>query len=146
MNKAPEAARRRDVTLADFLAARLGEIDGAARAADQRRWLITETADAHAVVYVSRPEPSSAATVLFEADWGTLADAAHIALHNPQRALREVEAMRFHLARYFGALETQRRRPDDEGNNGYIVAMSQVIKDDARIWADHPFYKEEWRP
>ncbi len=54
----------------------IAELERLAAAAAPGPWFYSETQDEYPVVYV---EASNAATVLFESDWGTRADAAFIA-------------------------------------------------------------------
>jgi hypothetical protein len=42
-------------------------------------WHVSETSKGDAAVYIDEPSVPDAANVLFEADWGTMADAALIA-------------------------------------------------------------------
>lgn len=65
-------------------------------AARDGEWKVTETQDDEAVVFVDHESIHGAATVLFQADWGVLADAEFIAnAHQDVPALAaEVERLR----------------------------------------------------
>jgi hypothetical protein len=126
------------VEITEFLAARLHEDEAAAKAADEALpWKAVITDDPE----TTRVLDSQSCTI---AGWLSDGDAAHIARHDPARVLGEVEAKRQHLARYQGALLRQQSEPGDERNNGYVVAMSQVLQDDAAVWRDHPDYNPAW--
>lgn len=59
------------------------------------RWWVDETEEDYAIIYVDRETPDGEpyAHVLFEADWGTLEQARHIAdLHNATRAVPSPES------------------------------------------------------
>lgn len=71
--------------------------------------------------------------------------AAHIARHDPARALREVEAKRKRLAAYTAA----RAAADKHGDRymaGVADGLAVAVKDDASAWSDHPDYRAEWAP
>ena len=83
------------------------------------------------------------------------ADAAHIALHSPVRALREAEAKRARLALALkAAAGIDRLRhadtPASVAEMAVAVACATIaitaVKHDAAIWSDHPDYQEEWKP
>ena len=118
--------------LVEFLTARLDEDDEAALDMLARDWTLTGR-DVMAAGFVIA-EASSDLT------------ARHIAHYDPARSRREIEAKRQHLARYQGALLRQQAEPGDERNNGYVVAMSQVLQDDTAVYSGHPDYDEAWRP
>ncbi|MFD8937309.1 DUF6221 family protein [Streptomyces sp. NPDC059578] len=67
----------------------------------------------------------------------------HIARHDPARVLREVEAKRA-LADDYERFVAERRRMMD-GWDSY-PEISPVLTAFAAIYADHPDYREEWRP
>lgn len=82
------------------------------------------------------------------------ADRDHIALHDPARALRKVEAGRKRLALMAEATaEMNRLIADDNANRsdqamavGRARAATVAVKYDAEVWSDHPDYREEWKP
>ncbi|WP_329131513.1 DUF6221 family protein [Streptomyces sp. NBC_01476] len=63
--------------------------------------------------------------------------AAHIARHDPARVLREVEAKRRRLDSLAEAIAV--------GHDTYDLA-SELLPLEALPYADHPEYREEWRP
>ncbi|MGW2089915.1 DUF6221 family protein [Streptomyces sp. NPDC001880] len=73
---------------------------------------------------------------------------AHIAHQDPARALREVEAKRGLLKRYEEP-ETSAALPDsfNEFTAGVERAvLPEVFRHLTLAYADHPEYREEWRP
>jgi hypothetical protein len=72
--------------------------------------------------------------------------AEHIALHDPARVLRRIEADRRILDEYQKALDRRRRHPEDLAAAGALLQMVRVIKLMAESLADHPGYREEWKP
>lgn len=91
---------------------------------------------------------------------------AHIALHDPARVLREVEAKRKRLGLYLEAKETlaaalKKAPPEDDPAtahsyarerinanqaSGRFTALEMSVRLDAVVWGDHPDYRQEWRP
>jgi hypothetical protein len=53
--------------------------------------------------------------------------ASNIAMHDPQSVLRLCQAHREIINAYTGALFTQGCHPEDERNNGYVLAMSRAV-------------------
>jgi 5'-deoxynucleotidase YfbR-like HD superfamily hydrolase len=80
-----------------------------------------------------------------EAGWGTLRDAA-------EQLLRDITAKRAHIARWrkVTKLLATANDPAVERNRAELrsvwLAYSNVLADDAQAYADHPDYREEWRP
>lgn len=83
------------------------------------------------------------------AETGAFADARHIARHDPARVLTEVDAKRRILKVHF------RRRShdwDEPGVKGFDCAQCAdrfpctTLRLLALPYADHPDYREEWRP
>jgi hypothetical protein len=76
--------------------------------------------------------------------------AAHIALHDPARALREIEAKRAVVARYeFACREAGRLALAEEEREVWVQvagALQSCVLCLAVIYADRPGYREEWRP
>ena len=78
------------------------------------------------------------------------ADAAHIALHDPARVLREVEADR----RLIEAYEWVAARKADGGGierdynfrSGQAISLETAIGLRVAVHSDHPDYREEWKP
>jgi Family of unknown function (DUF6221) len=108
--------------LAGFLAARLDEIEAAAREA------------------ASRP--------LGDAwDDGTrlTAVARHIARHDPARVLREVEAKRKILRRCEARINELDVHPNGLVSPRAVLAR-QIIAELAAVFSDHPDYRQEWAP
>lgn len=75
-----------------------------------------------------------------------IAEARHIARHDPARVLREVAAKRAIMKRYVRATEVP---PSVAGyirgqDSGYAEACLDALRDLATAWADHPDYRTEW--
>jgi hypothetical protein len=119
-------------TLAEFLAARLDEDEGAARSAGAGTWSaaggdLYDGTDPHTRNAIGE-------TWEWERDYGEgLAAVAHIARHDPSRVLREIEAKRAILNGRWGG-------PDHEDMWEHHVRLL------ATIWSDHPEYRAEWKP
>ena len=117
-----------DLTLAGFLAARLGEDERIAREA---------YADGPGAGMISVPH----------------ATGALIARHDPARVLREVEAGRT-LLRYFTDPQTHEPlsvaiAPDAYAlgrGEGITLPGSWILRELAAVYSDHPDYREEWKP
>lgn len=77
------------------------------------------------------------------------ADAEHIAAHAPARVLREVEATRAALVMYEAACDVVREPTTAEAGRAAQVeqfALEAVFRHYAAVHADHPDYREYWRP
>ena len=87
------------------------------------------------------------------------ADGAHIALHDPARVLREVEATRRHIDQYEAAVDIHGRAVSEYKQTGSQVKLLQVVKydgkvqalrfvllDDAAVFVDRPGFQETWKP
>jgi hypothetical protein len=72
-------------------------------------------------------------------------NAAHIARHDPARVLRDVEARRVIVNQY---AEVEANDTDDayEYADGWANALGLAVRQLAAVYADHPSYREEWRP
>jgi uncharacterized protein DUF6221 len=81
--------------------------------------------------------------------------AAHIARHDPARALREVAAKRSILKRHvpvvagYGPLEDQQCCAAESSDEDMWYAKSwpcSTVLALAAVWNDHPGYQDEWKP
>ncbi|WP_230536451.1 DUF6221 family protein [Streptomyces sp. OUCMDZ-3434] len=70
--------------------------------------------------------------------------AAHIARHDPARVLAEVEAKRRIVRAHEKWCEGRCEAKYPEG--GFDAAHYWSVKSLAAAYADHPDYREEWRP
>ncbi|MFJ1900480.1 DUF6221 family protein [Streptomyces sp. NPDC088115] len=131
--------------LVQFLRGRLDEDEKTARAATPGQWSADNEAYAESI-----HGPSNAA-VVSGGRWGGEAsvfesteDALHIARHDPDRVLREVEAKRMILER-FAELSGEDWKP-----SAPRVVRLQELRDSVRClalpYADHPEYQDAWRP
>jgi len=132
--------------LAAFYGARLDEDEAAAKACESPSpwkaadhesdtWIVTD-ADGDPLIY----------------DEGTpsLAEAAHIACHDPARVLREVAAGRKLLAAYQAVVEECHtmelkvdRRPRKYGEHD---GLHLAIRIRAAVYSDCKGYRQEWKP
>lgn len=151
------------MTLSEFLAARLDEDEAGALetapASERLRWGV-DTGDApvrYCVVTMDNLGDYTGGGVAeaWAVDPGTgKYVAAHIARHDPARALREVEAKRHRLERYLE--EYGFDLPDGviDGRDPWEATRDQDVKDaletevreDAAVYDSHPDYDEAWRP
>jgi len=141
--------------LAAFMTARLDEDEATAKAA-----------------YCEGPTPQQPTAPPVGAWWttpqlmtalglGTYLDARHIALHDPARVLRDVEADRKILAALKRAEEYSDHvfgpvPPDDIAPGEWpgeriraaaqVLALEQVVKIRAERFDGHPDYRQEWKP
>lgn len=155
--------------IAEFLTARLGEDEAAAKAAPGCRWQSHTEADiAGASVYDEQwvllyPErydhdnalsdkPGATGPMYIQRARDELV--VHIARHDPARVLREVEAKRARLALMTEAVaEMDKLLADDTASKidqamavGRARAATVAVKHDAAVYSDHPDYDEKWRP
>jgi hypothetical protein len=159
-------------SLVEFLTARLDEDEAVARAATDGPWLAKG-----ASVDGARHQPvvmggwDSAGSLQ---DAATYSDAAHIARHDPARALREVDAKR-EIVKWHESwpvlVETEPTFDPDAGGDdmgSHVMRMSRqvawltqreyvkrfgsepptapILRHLAAIYADHPDYRDGWRP
>jgi hypothetical protein len=134
------------VDIADFLRARLDEDEALAREAPPGPWHIGNAVDPTQSCNVHTfPGARMVADGL---NWLT---AEHIARQNPARVLAEVEAKR-RLVKEFAQTgsepDTPERRdsPHWQGDFGYLQGLARAVHLLASTYADHPDYREEWRP
>lgn len=144
--------------LAAFVSARLADDEAAAKAACG--------GDARRATWRPQDHPSDTAMV-WDAHDGVVvynegapddAEAAHIALHDPARVLREVEAKRAILALHGVTIDRERVR-DDSGQTveevavlcrlcGWVAAVEgagcSTVQLLAAAWSGHPDYQQEW--
>lgn len=66
---------------------------------------------------------------------------AHIARHDPARVLKEIEAKREVVRLYERAYDYA-----PTFTSGFAAAMEDALLMFALAYADHPDYREEWRP
>jgi Family of unknown function (DUF6221) len=138
---------------ASFATARLYEDEAAAKAACGSDWR------QGGVRWVMRTHPSDIQMIRTDAGLAVIYDngsptedeACHIALHDPARALRDVEAGR-------RILERHQPKPDGtcswclEEKLAYPEEWQRMtwpcpeFRDLLARWADHPGYDQEWKP
>ncbi|MEU8473735.1 DUF6221 family protein [Streptomyces hygroscopicus] len=79
------------------------------------------------------------------------ARARHIAEHDPDRVLREIDAKRKLLALYVEHERMDRETFEAEGDHARSLvslraAYLDAVRHHAAVYADRPGYREEWRP
>ena len=143
--------------LVDFLAARLDEDEQAARAASGPRsiwprWDLSEwygLEEPSSLIGRGSPNHPLGGGHFTPVALDT-AIAVHIARQDPARELREVAAKRSHIERWreVDTWIAEDDRPTIIRNELLSVrrAYMLVLADDAQAYADHPDYREEWRP
>lgn len=131
--------------LVEFLLARVAEDEAVARAATVTPWWYDpskfNSVDHEESVFAGERGPG-AITVCSTGpcdDLESMADANHIARHDPTRVLAECKAKRQLIA---NALERTRILSDGQGPPEMIHDLRVM----AEVYADHDGYHEEWRP
>jgi hypothetical protein len=109
------------VTLTDFLLARIAEDEDAARAAD-------------------------APYFLYDLDGKGADQFAHIARHDPPRVLAECEAKRRIVEACGDIWEPNDHRWMSDTDADYHAGLEVAARFLAAIYADHPDYRQEWKP
>jgi hypothetical protein len=153
------------VTLTEFLLARIAEDEATARAAldySEGRW--------HWELHRGRPYRSALVnergTVVLPPKnsdvYPSAPIAGHIARHDPARVLAECEAKR-RIVERLGLLVTEHfsvsagERHRQEAQHPHLcdwrhmretrmLELERTLGDLAAVYADHPDYREEWRP
>ncbi|HET9969884.1 MAG TPA: DUF6221 family protein [Streptosporangiaceae bacterium] len=134
--------------LTAFLSARLDEDEAAAKAATGTAWAWEATGDKDSSWAVGHVESEDGRPLSGEIEHGqgividgvcesingNLADAAHIARHDPDRALREVAFKRSILGQY--------RTAAGWSSDNWSLSLRLF----AAVWSDHPDYRAEWKP
>jgi hypothetical protein len=157
------------VTPAEFIRARLDEDEVAARAATPGPWRhdpgkewigdpkllemarrgVQTFAGEEFVGAGARPEVACIAATGPGDDPQSMADAAHIARHDPARALRQVAALRAMVDKDEGAASEYGDGSElsGYGDTGYTVWRAHFTMCTlAAIWSDHPDYDPAWQP
>ncbi|MFF5842143.1 DUF6221 family protein [Streptomyces massasporeus] len=126
--------------LVGWLGAQLDEDERTARAATLGPWVQSGIGDYGWTVDFGRP---GAGVETADTEQG-LADASFIAVHNPARVLREIDATRRLLRAHEKWCEGRCEAKYPEG--GFDAAHFWNIKLRAETYSDRPGYREEWRP
>jgi hypothetical protein len=130
--------------LVEFLRARLDEDASVARAATPGPWAVDNVEYAESILAADRT------AVVGGGRWGgeasvfeTTEDALHIARHDPERVLAEVETKRriVFLAERLPELTASTDMFDNNRD-----AWAEVLKRLALPYADHPDYQGAWKP
>jgi hypothetical protein len=133
-----QADRWRQPDLATWLLDCVAEDEQRAKAAQGRSadWRvapgeIVEDAEHYAHANVPPYEPPNADEIEF------------IRANGPARVLAECDTKRRIIETYQGAVFTQECHPEYEGNNGYVQALSDVLRLMAVVYKDRPGYVAE---
>jgi hypothetical protein len=119
------------VTIVEFLEARLAEDELTANAA------IDVSAEWHAFYdYRDVKDADGVFVVQADSQRPTTGQAAHIARHDPARALLECEAKRLLIADFL--------RRDALGDLAGCSAVEDMLKVIASVYARHPDYDQAW--
>ena len=136
--------------LTDFLRARLDEDEQVARSSGDGRvaWLtyLDDEGHMHYTTVASGTDMATGSDDTWVANGKELPAPARVLLvYDPARELRKVEARQRILAT-FVALDTHPNRLTYGQLQQQWVALRAVIAGLALPYADHPDYREEWRP
>jgi hypothetical protein len=146
------------MTITEFLLARIAEDEAAARAATLGEWWYDPTkvnsVDRGEAVFAGQ-RGLHAVTIASTGpadDPASMADAAHIARHDPARVLAECEAKRRIVEREESGMRTQWRRRSDEHRRTWGQWLEDkgrgemlTLRDLASVYADHPGFDPAWR-
>lgn len=130
------------MTLAEFLLARIAEDEAAAREVtdffySEGRWKWGFALP----VKVALTDERGSVMVATRDDGPTWMVCDHIARHDPARVLAECEAKRRIVERY---VDTTYFEPTPF--TAYDLALHHVMCDLATVYADHPDFRDEWKP
>ena len=141
------------LTITDFLLARIAEDEERARGAQRdaawaggkgASWLVEATPDGSEILTPSR-DGRHAIVVYAEAGTPAAGVANHIAHHDPARVLAECEAKRRIVELHDQELKVALRNRDASAFGGEVM-HDLVLCALASVYADHPDYRDEWRP
>ena len=138
--------------LVKFLNARLDELEAKAKVATPGPWEAVVDDHGRGEIDASVWADSIRYYVTEKISSGGrhVADAEHIALHDPVRVLAEVEAKRGTIRLYEDTLSTIEtfKGHGVEARAHEVAAESylNVIRLDAAVYSSHPEYNESWRP
>jgi hypothetical protein len=131
-----------------FITARLDEDEAAARElAGWPHWHHTPAVTAHGpIILIAAGEDDELEVASIERDLPEVG--AHIARHDPARALREVAAKRAVLAWYADSVDAAALFKEKLGTGTHMATAAEsylnVMRGYAAVWSDHPDYKQEW--
>ncbi len=119
-----------------FLRARLDEKEATAKAAQAPSpWKAASHESDSWIVTDATGEP-----LIYDEGTPSLEEAAHIALNDPARVLREVEAIRAHIRMWEAFAVNFTHVDETEFEFAKREALEDVLAADAAIWSDHPDY------
>lgn len=141
--------------LVAFLGARLDEIEAVAKAATPGPWTVAKakTAECDELAILAGEDGVVDPGYVGGGVWDR-PDADHIALHDPARALREVEADRTLIDLYRRSKSYRDRvfaRPEPRSVSDEMRAVTQMLAVEqvlilrAGIYSNHPDYRQDWK-
>ena len=142
------------MTLTEFLLDRIAEDEEVARVAiregvDEWEPLAERGTNIYGHPYaVGAVMGAAGGSVQINAGTASADLAEHIARHDPARVLAECEARRRIVMSAQQAQESleRRRDPTPADVHGHVIALREVIRLLALPYADHPDYRDEWKP
>ncbi|WP_280389294.1 DUF6221 family protein [Nocardia wallacei] len=154
------------MTIVEFIEARIGEREAAARAAGQRsmEWVAFDCAVAGGPFAPADPETGMAAygenTIVYDEGFPLRPEAEHIALNDPAQALQDCTAMRLLIDAEIDSMYGWWDELDGCGNvtkEGIRAGRhmderfcnlddSSTLRALASAWSMHPNYRPKWAP
>jgi hypothetical protein len=136
------------MTLTEFLAARLDEVEASALEAAKvpgKDWDVTDGGPGRERDGVLWDEDHANVIAFFD---DHLAAAGHAAAHDPRRVLREVAAKRAILTEVVPQIGRMDEQVIGEWGAGdeELVEHLPLLKIMAAVYSDHPDYDDAWRP
>jgi hypothetical protein len=134
-----------NIEIITFWRVRLDEREAAARRGYGHVWEVEATNRYHVRVRATEDAGGTGALVAMVVG----GDAEHIALHDPDRVLREIGNDRRLIRRFEDVLEGFNGSGDDRRSvrpTGEIDGLLYAIKCRVANHADHPDYKPRWAP
>ena len=130
-------AETRQITLTEFLLARIAEDEAGAQTGRNDHWRVEggETWEHQGRPYKLVGGGKHLAT--FDVDHGTL-PSIHIARWSPARVLAECEAKRRIVA--------EAEKCDGAPRGGWCYGCDVALRAHAAVYSDHSDYRDEWRP
>ncbi|MFC6886461.1 MULTISPECIES: DUF6221 family protein [Actinomadura] len=126
--------------LVDFLKARLAKDEQIARACSGTSWTVSAPGT------VSADDARAEDGRAFVASVENEAYAEHIARQDPARVLRQVAAVRLVVEEHEKQAWVMEHGSRRETAQAAHAARETVLRLLASAYADHPAYREEWRP
>lgn len=150
---AREKEKAPQMTITEFLLARIAEDEAAATAAAKGPWKWEgDAGEDEAFMYDANGTSVLSAYGMHSQGFLECsgADADHIARHNPHRVLAECKAKRAIIKHAQEATEVEKEYDDYEWQGTVQIsepwAGDAILLSLAAVYADHPDYQQEWAP